>query len=316
MGLLSGAIAKLKSGLTRAREGFAEQIRSLLLGRRVDEQLVKELEARLIEGDVGVKTTARLIEKVREGAKSGVLARGEDVMGLLRAELLAMWPEGDRSLRLPAPGAGPGVILVTGVNGAGKTTSIAKLCWMFRSQGRSVLVGACDTFRAAAVRQLEVWTDRLGVGIVKGAEGGDPAAAAFDACAAARARGADVLIIDTAGRLHTQEPLMRQLEKIRSVIGRQIPGAPHETLLVLDATSGQNGLRQAEVFAKAAGVTGIVLAKLDGTARGGIVIAIREQLDIPVKFVGVGERPEDIQPFDPDAFVDALFGEDRLSADP
>ena len=179
---------------------------------------------------------------------------------------------------------------------------------MLRLEGKTVLVGACDTFRAGAVRQLEIWAERLGVEIVRGQEGGDPAAVAFDACAAGKARGVDVVILDTAGRLQTQDPLMRQLEKLHKVIGKQIDGGPHEVLLVLDATAGQNALRQAEEFSRAAKVTGIVLAKLDGTARGGIVVAIREQLGLPVKFVGVGETPEDIQPFDPDSFIDALFG--------
>lgn len=306
MGLIGGALAKLRGGLTRTREAFVGGLRGLLIGRTLDEGLIGELEARLIGGDVGVRTTARLIERVREGHKAGTLTRGEDVLEVLRAELKAMWPEADRSLHFAA--TGPTVILVTGVNGAGKTTSIAKLCHMLRLEGKTVLVGACDTFRAGAVRQLEIWAERLGVEIVRGQEGGDPAAVAFDACAAGKARGVDVVILDTAGRLQTQDPLMRQLEKLHKVIGKQIEGGPHEVLLVLDATAGQNALRQAEEFSRAAKVTGIVLAKLDGTARGGIVVAIREQLGLPVKFVGVGETPEDIQPFDPDSFIDALFG--------
>lgn len=305
MGFVSGTLARLKGGLNRTRQAFVGGLRSMLLGRTLDEQLIRELEAKLIGGDVGVKTTARLIEKVREGHKDGSLKKGEDVLELLRTDLKAMWPEADRSLRRAE--TGPTVILVTGINGAGKTTSIAKLCRMLTERGDRVLVGACDTFRAGAVRQLEIWAERLGVEIVKGQEGGDPAAVAFDACGAAKARGVDVVILDTAGRLHTQEPLMRQLEKIHKVAGKQIEGAPHEVLLVLDATSGQNALRQAEQFAAAAKVTGIFLAKLDGTAKGGVVIAIRDQLGIPVKFVGVGETPEDIQPFEPRAFVDALF---------
>jgi fused signal recognition particle receptor len=216
-----------------------------------------------------------------------------------------MWPAEDRTLRWAA--SGPTVVLMTGVNGVGKTTSIAKLCQMFRSQGKTVLLGACDTFRAGAVRQLEIWSERLGVQVVKGAQGGDPAAVAFDACAAAKARGVDVLILDTAGRLQTQDPLMRQLTKIRTVVSKQVEGGPHEVFLVLDATSGQNALRQAEEFNRATGVTGIFLAKLDGTAKGGIVIAVKDVTDIPVKFIGVGETPDDVQAFDPDAFVDALF---------
>jgi fused signal recognition particle receptor len=305
MGVVSGVLGRLKRGLERTRESFVGTLRSVLLGRRLDEALIRELEAVLIGGDVGVRSTARLIAKVREGYESGALTRGEDVMDLLRRELKAMWPDADRALARAAQG--PTVVLVTGVNGAGKTTSIAKLCRTLSADGSRVIVGACDTFRAGAVRQLEIWAERLGVEIVKGQEGGDPAAVAFDACAAAKARKADWLILDTAGRLQTQEPLMRQLDKIRKVVGRQIEGAPHEVLLVVDATSGQNALRQAEAFSEAAGVTGLFLAKLDGTAKGGVVIAVRDQLGLPVKFIGVGETPDDIQPFDPDAFVDALF---------
>lgn len=305
MGLLKNAIGKLRSGLSRTREVFASGLRSMLLGKRLDEQLIRDLERRLIESDVGLAATRRLIEGIRADYKAGTLSKGEDVLEYLKRELKAMWPASDRALRLAESGVS--VILVTGINGVGKTTSIAKLCRALRDEGRSVLLGACDTFRAGAVRQLEVWAERLGVDVVKGQQGGDPAAVAFDACAAAISRGVDVLILDTAGRLHTQDPLMRQLEKIRRIVERQIQGAPHEVLLVLDATSGQNALRQAQEFRKSAGVTGIFLAKLDGTAKGGIVIAIRESCDIPVKFVGVGETPEDVLPFDPDAFVDAMF---------
>jgi fused signal recognition particle receptor len=264
------------------------------------------------------------------------MTRGEDVLAYLKREMAALWPAEDRSLHFAA--SGPTVVMVTGVNGAGKTTSIAKLCRMLRSQGKTVLLAACDTFRAGAVRQLEVWADRLGVEVVKGQQGGDPAAVAFDAASAALARKIDVLVIDTAGRLHTQDPLMRQLSKIRSVVAKKIPGAPHETLLVLDATAGQNALRQAEEFSRAlgggaaaadlkettgtapisggsaiggtgGGITGIFLAKLDGTAKGGIVVAIKDATSIPVKFVGVGETPEDIEPFDPEGFVEAMFAE-------
>ncbi len=307
MGLFKAALSKVKKGLDRTRESFVGGLRSMLMGRRLDEQLIKDLEARLIQSDVGVKATRRLIEGIREDFKDGKLTKGEHVLDYLKRELKAMWPEEDRRLREAPGGAKPTVILVTGVNGAGKTTSIAKLCQALRAEGKTVLLGACDTFRAGAVRQLEIWAERLGVEVVKGQQGGDPAAVAFDAAAAARARGVDVLIIDTAGRLHTQDPLMRQLEKIRKVIDKQIEGAPHEVLLVLDATSGQNAMRQAEEFSKAAGVTGIFLTKLDGTAKGGIVIAIKDATDIPVKFIGVGETPEDIEPFDPETFIEAMF---------
>jgi len=323
----SKAIDKLKQGLTRTREVLVEGvtgIKSMLLGRRLDEELIAELEKALLTADVGVAATKKLIDGITADYKAGKMTRGEDVLEYMKRELKAMWPVEDRALKFAAVGSGPTVILVTGINGAGKTTSIAKMCAMLRGQNKTVLLAACDTFRAGAVRQLEIWGERLGVEVVKGRQGGDPAAVAFDACKAAIARGVDVLIVDTAGRLHTQDPLMRQLTKIRSVIARQIAGAPHETMLVLDATSGQNALRQAEEFSKAAGSgsgegsagvvvggvgggTGIFLAKLDGTAKGGIVVAIRSATNIPVKFVGVGETPSDVEPFDPENFVEALF---------
>jgi len=309
MGLFRSVASRVRKGLTRTRESFVSGVRSLLRGRALDEQLIGELEARLIQSDVGMRATSTLIEGIRADHKDGRLRTGDDVLDYLKRELKAMWPKADRSLNLAQPCTGPTVILVTGVNGVGKTTSIAKLCHALRSEGRTVLLGACDTFRAGAVRQLEIWAERLGVEVVKGQQGGDPAAVAFDAASAAVARGVDVLILDTAGRLHTQETLMRQLEKIRRVVAKQIEAAPHETLLVLDATSGQNALRQAEEFDKAAPVTGIFLSKLDGTAKGGIVIAIKQATDIPVKFIGVGETPEDVEPFDPETFIDAMFSE-------
>lgn len=307
MGLFKSVVGRLKKGLDRTRESFVGGLRSVLLGRKLDEALIGELESRLIQADVGVRTTTALIDGIRREYKAGRLERGEDVLEYLKAELKTRWPEADRELRVAE--SGPTVILVTGVNGAGKTTSIAKLCRQLTGEGKTVLLGACDTFRAGAVRQLEIWAERLGVEVVKGQQGGDPAAVAFDACAAAKSRGVDVLILDTAGRLHTQDPLMRQLTKIRGVAEKQIPGAPHEVLLVLDATAGQNALRQAEEFGQAAGVSGIFLAKLDGTAKGGIVVAIRESTEIPVKFIGVGETPEDVEPFDPERFVEAMFSE-------
>ncbi|MEZ6242135.1 MAG: signal recognition particle-docking protein FtsY [Phycisphaerales bacterium] len=307
MALFKSVLGSLKKGLTKTRETFAGGLRSILAGRVLNDQLIDELEARLLQSDVGVKATNELIEGVRADYKAGKLTKGEQVLDYLKRRLKEMWPPAARELKF-AP-TKPTVILVTGVNGVGKTTSIAKLAHALKSDGKTVLLGACDTFRAGAVRQLEIWGERLGVDVIKGQQGGDPAAVAFDACAAAKARGVDVLILDTAGRLQTQDPLMRQLEKIRSVAGKQIEGAPHEALLVLDATSGQNALRQAEAFGKAAGVTGIVLAKLDGSARGGIVVAIRQSVEIPVKFIGVGETPEDLQPFDPDSFIDAMFAE-------
>lgn len=307
MALFRGVMDRLKKGLTKTREGFAASIRSIVHGRSIDDELIADIEKRLIQSDVGVVATKQLVESIRKDAKAGKITRGEQVIDHLKREIKAMWPEADRSLKF-AP-AGPTVILMTGVNGVGKTTSIAKLCAQLRGEGKTVLLGACDTFRAGAVRQLEIWGERLGVAVVKGQQGGDPASVAYDACGAAKARGVDVLILDTAGRLHTQAGLMDQLTKILRVVDKQIPGAPHEVLLVLDATSGQNALRQAEEFGRAAKVTGIFLSKLDGTARGGIVVAVRHTTDIPVKFIGVGETPEDVEPFDPERFVEAMFAE-------
>ena len=307
MALFRKTIGKLKQGLGKTREVFVSSLRSVLAGKTLDDDLIKEIEKRLIQSDVGVVATRKLIDGIKADYKAGTLTKGEDVIEYLKRELKAMWPAQDRTLHVSSEK--PTVILMTGVNGVGKTTSISKLCQSLTDDGKTVLLGACETFRAGAVRQLEIWGERLGVEVVKGQQGGDPAAVAFDACAAAKARGVDVLIIDTAGRLQTQSGLMDQLSKIRRVIDKQIPGAPHETLLVLDATSGQNALRQAEEFNAAAGVTGIFLSKLDGTARGGIVVAIKEATDIPVKFIGVGETPGDVEAFDPEAFVEAMFAE-------
>lgn len=305
MSFLKSVFSKVKTGLSRTRETFTASLRSLLIGRKLDEALIDEIEVALLQADVGVKATGELIETIRADYKSGKLETGEDVMEHLKAHLKQMWPPQDRSLNMADEGTT--VILVTGINGAGKTTSIAKLCKQLRDDGKSVMLAAADTFRAGAVRQLEIWAERLGVELIKGQQGGDPAAVVFDACVAAKSRGVDVLIVDTAGRLHTQNPLMRQLGKIRSVIEKQLPGAPHETLLVLDATTGQNAIEQGKHFTEAVDVTGIFLAKLDGTAKGGIVVAIRATTNIPVKFVGVGETPDDVEPFDPETFVEALF---------
>lgn len=308
MAIFRKTLDKLKAGLGKTRQTFVSSLRSVLSGKQLDDALINEIEKRLIESDVGVAATRRLIDGIKSDYKSGTLTKGEDVIEYLKSELKTMWPEQDRTLN--AADTKPMVILMTGVNGVGKTTSISKLCNQLTGEGKTVLLGACDTFRAGAVRQLEIWGERLGVEVVKGQQGGDPAAVAFDACSAAVARGVDVLILDTAGRLHTQSGLMDQLTKIRRVIDKQIPGGPHETLLVLDATSGQNALRQAEEFDAAAGVTGIFLSKLDGTARGGIVVAIREATNLPVKFIGLGETPEDVEAFDPERFVEAMFAQD------
>ncbi len=305
MRFFRSAVDAVKRGLQKTAEVFGTGMRTLLHGRKLSHELIDEIETRLIAADVGVKATGEIITALREEFRSGRVDRGEDAIEFLKKQLKSRWSDADRELRM-AP-TKPTVILVAGINGAGKTTSVAKIARSLKESGRTVLLAAADTFRAGAVAQLEIWAQRLGIDIVRGNQGADPAAVVFDAVDAALARGVDVLLIDTAGRLHTQEHLMRELSKIRNVVARKIPGAPHEVLLVLDATSGQNAVRQAELFKAAIDVTGIFLAKLDGTAKGGIVVAIRDALDVPVKLVGVGERPEDVEPFDPDAFVEAMF---------
>jgi len=307
MALFKAVFDKLKKGLSRTSEGTGSAIRSLLVGKPLSKELLRDLEKALIQADVGIKTAIELRKDIEAGWERSEINSGDEALASLKDQLAAYFPEEDRTLNFAPDGQKPTVILVCGINGAGKTTSIAKICSALRKQGKSVLLGACDTFRAAAVEQLEVWSDRLGVEVVKGQQGGDPAAVAFDATQAAIARGVDVLILDTAGRLHTQSHLMDQLSKIRRVVEKQLPGAPHEVLLVIDATTGQNGVNQAKVFAQSTDVTGIFLSKLDGSARGGIVIAIREELNLPVKFIGVGETPDDVQPFDPASFVEAMF---------
>jgi len=316
MAFFKTLVSSIKKGLTKTREALVEGVgglRSLLRGKKLDDATIAQLESRLIGADVGVKTTRRLIDTIRADFKAGKIDSGDQVLEFLKADLKSLWPDHDRRLHLPEPGSGQhgktAVILVAGVNGAGKTTSIAKLANLLKNQGRSVVVAAGDTFRAGAVRQLEIWAERLEIPIIKGKQGGDPAAVAFDACDAALARKADVLIIDTAGRLHTQDALMRQLGKIKDIVAKKIPGGATEVLLVLDATTGQNAIRQAEEFNRVIPVTGIILAKLDGTARGGVVIAIRDAVNIPVKLVGTGETVEDLEPFDPEAFVEAMFEE-------
>ena len=307
MSLFKTAINKLKQGLAKTRTGFVTGLRSLLSGQTLNAELLEQLEARLIQADVGVATSAKLVSDLRNAWQQGRIQAGDQALVFLKEQLVNWWPPADRTLSLGVPGSGPAVIFVAGVNGAGKTTSIAKMAKSLCDDGKSVMLAACDTFRAAAVEQLEIWSQRLGVAVVKGKQGGDPAAVAFDACQAAVARGVDVLIVDTAGRLHTQGHLMRQLTKIRNVCAKVIPSAPHEVILVLDATTGQNAINQAKAFTEAIDVTGLFLAKLDGTARGGIVVAIRDQLGIPVKFIGIGETPDDVEPFEPVKFIEAMF---------
>ena len=306
MGIFTKTAGFFKDRLGKTRDKISSSLASVIsLGRNIDETLLDELEETLISDDLGVETTDKLISDLRHAYRSRQIATTDDIIPFLKEHMKSYWPHRDRRLHY-AP-TGPTVILVAGVNGTGKTTSIAKLAQILALNNKNVIVAACDTFRAAAVEQLTIWAERIGVQIVKHQAGGDPAAVAFDACEAAVARGADAVILDTAGRLHTKKGLMQQLTKIRDVVARKIPGAPHEVLLVLDATTGQNAVSQAKLFTEAIKVTGIFLAKLDGTARGGIVIAIKDQLDIPVKFIGLGEKPEDVAEFDPDAFVEALF---------
>ncbi len=303
MGLFRATVSAIRGGLSRTRSAVGGSLASLR-GRTLDAGSIEEIESLLLAADIGVTTTELIVEDLRREVQDGAL-KGSDVLSVLHERLVARLASRDR--QLAHADNGPTVMLVTGVNGAGKTTSIAKIAKAMKDQGQTVLLGAADTFRAGAVSQLSTWAERLGVDIVKGQPGGDPAAVAFDAVDATVARSADLLLVDTAGRLHTQEPLMRQLSKIHDVLGRKIEGAPHEVLLVLDATQGQNALQQARHFVAAADVTGIFLAKLDGTARGGIVFAIEDELDLPVKLVGLGERLEDVEPFDAEAFVEALL---------
>ncbi len=306
MGIFTKTAGFFKERLGKTRDKISSSLSSVLsLGRKIDENMLDELEETLLSDDIGVETTDKLVSELRQAFRDRQIATTDDVIPFLKEHIKSYWPDRDRQLH-PAK-RGPTVILVAGVNGTGKTTSIAKLAHIFSQNGEKVIVAACDTFRAAAVEQLSIWAERIGVQIVKHQSGSDPAAVAFDACEAAVARDADILILDTAGRLHTKKDLMLQLTKIRDVVRRKIPDAPHEVLLVLDATTGQNAISQAKLFTEAINVTGIFLAKLDGTARGGIVIAIKDQLDIHVKFVGLGEKPEDIAEFDPDTFVEALF---------
>lgn len=305
------AIEAVRRGLLRTASAVGAGLRSVLHGRRLDDALIDEVESQLISADVGVRAAREIVESLRTEFRSGRIERGEDALEHLKKRMKErLAPPAGKTLEIAATTSKPAVVLVVGVNGVGKTTSVAKIAHSIRASGRTVLLAAADTYRAGAVAQLGVWAQRLGVDIIRGATGGDPAAVAFDAAEAAVNRGVDVLLVDTAGRLHNEENLMRQLIKIRDVIRRRIPDAPHETLLVLDATSGQNALVQAAAFQKAVDISGIFLAKMDGTARGGVVIAIHDALGIPVKLIGVGESPEDVQPFDADRFVDAVFSVD------
>ena len=305
-----GFFDRLKKGLTKTRENLTNKIEKLVIGYAdIDDELLDELEETLIMADVGIETTERLMTAVRKGIRKKEINSLDDLRPFLQKEITAILSEGENETHVAAEE--PTVLLVIGVNGAGKTTTIGKLAAYYKGEGKKVLLAAADTFRAAAIDQLESWGEHTGVPVIKHEEGSDPAAVAFDAVKAAKARDVDVLIIDTAGRLQTKSNLMQELEKINRVIGREIKGAPHETLLVLDATTGQNAVSQAELFTKAAPITGVVLTKLDGTAKGGVVIGIKSRLKMPVKWIGVGESVEDLRPFDAEDFARALFGMEK-----
>ncbi len=303
----NGIIAKLRARLGKTRAGFTSRVRDLLRRGKIDEDIFEELEATLIQADMGVRTTAEIIEKMRDRVKSDGLTDAEQLYSVLEDELIALMSGSSHEAPETTAPAGPRVTLIVGVNGVGKTTTIGKLAHMRSLENKKVLVAASDTFRAAAIEQLEIWAERAGADIVKHKPGADPAAVAYDALSAAISRSCDNLIIDTAGRLHTKTNLMEELKKIRRVLGKIDPTAPHEVLMVLDATTGQNGLSQARLFTEALGVTGIALTKLDGTAKGGIVVAIHREFGIPVKYIGVGEALDDLKPFHPDEFIKALF---------
>jgi fused signal recognition particle receptor len=298
------AFKKLVRGLARTREGIASSLRSAFTSHVVDEATLEELETALLAADIGPALTAEVVDGVRRQARAGTL----DASGLRGALRLALSTALGASGAAAAPVAPPRVVFIVGVNGGGKTTTIGKLAARERAAGRTVLVVAADTFRAAAIDQLERWAERAGVDVVRHREGSDPSAVVYDALSAARARRIDTVLVDTAGRLHTKAPLMAELEKMARIAGREVPGAPHEVLLVIDATTGQNGLAQAREFTKAAVITGVVLTKLDGTAKGGIALVIRRELNVPIRFVGVGEGIEDLLDFDADGYLDGLLG--------
>jgi fused signal recognition particle receptor len=298
---------RLKNGLTKNREGWAQKIGTIFRNRRWDEGSLDAMEENLIAADIGVKATQKLMNALRDQAPSGDEELAQEMSSRLQAAMIELL-NGSVPRRKTAPSTvRPWIVIFLGVNGVGKTTTIGKLAAQYRAAGKKVLLVAADTFRAAAIEQLDVWAQRVGVDMVKHRPGADPSAVVFDGIQAARSRGVDIVLIDTAGRLHTKVHLIEELKKIRRVIAREQPDAPHETLLVLDATTGQNGLQQARVFKEAADISGIVLTKLDGTAKGGVIISIQEELGVPVEYIGVGEDVEDLQPFDAARFVQALF---------
>src|SRR5436305_9887925 len=303
----TGFLDRMKQAVTRTRENLAERIEDVVaFGKEIDRNTLDDLEATLIGADLGSTTTQEVLGKLREKADRKQIKDVEELKRLLKEELLSILNAANSRPVNKVDGT-PEVILVVGVNGTGKTTTIGKLAQVFRSQGKNVLMCAADTFRAAAIEQLEIWGQRTGTEVIKTKPGGDPAAVLFDALQAATARKTDYVIVDTAGRLHNKKNLMMELEKMKRTAQRIVPGAPHETLLVMDATTGQNGLQQARQFTQSAGVTGIVLTKLDGTAKGGVVVAISRELGLPVRYVGIGEKQSDLIPFNANEFADSLF---------
>lgn len=303
-----GFFERLKQGLSKTHAGFVTQIDRLISGNKgIDEALLEELEEILITADLGTNTTSRLIDNLHQRAGRNELGDPQRVKEYIRDSILAILKTAESPLDIDSSGTEPFVIMVVGVNGVGKTTTIGKLAGKYRSEGKKILCAASDTFRAAAAEQLEVWAQRIDVDMVKQSRGSDPSAVAFDAIQAARARALDIVFIDTAGRLHTKENLMEELKKMKRIVGRECPGAPHEILLILDATTGQNAISQTRLFNEALGITGIALTKLDGTAKGGIIIGITESFHIPIRYIGVGEKMDELREFDAEEFVAALF---------
>lgn len=303
----TGFFERFKKSLSKTRSNISDKIVNLVkTNKKLDEDFYEELEEILIQADVGVETSLELVENIRKSAKKNKITDSSQVMELIKEETAKILGGYDNSLKVEVDGK-PAVILVVGVNGAGKTTSIAKLAHKFKQENKKVLLAAGDTFRAAAIDQLQIWADRVGVELIKHQEGSDPGAVVFDAINAAKARNVDILIIDTAGRLQNKTNLMKEIGKVRKIIEREIPSAPHEVLLVVDATTGQNAVSQAKIFKEATGVSGIILTKLDGTAKGGIVLSISKEMEIPVKLIGIGEGMEDLRDFDPVLFTEALF---------
>jgi len=297
---------RLKAGVQKTRAGLGERLEDALEGRKeIDAALLEELEYALITADIGVRTSAEVLERIRQRVDRSMIGDAQELRSLIRQQLLDVLQATERApVRVTEP---PAVVFVVGVNGTGKTTTIGKLAHSYQDEGRTVLLCAADTFRAAAIEQLEIWSQRAGVDVIRQNPGSDPSAVLFDALQAAKARKSDYLIVDTAGRLHTKSNLMAELEKMRRIASRLVHGAPHEVLLVLDATTGQNGLEQARKFTESSGVTGMVVTKLDGTAKGGVAIAIARELNLPIRYLGVGEQMGDLLPFEPESFVASLF---------